>query len=257
MIIKTKLGATFKGCINYVLGKEDAQILKANHVSDELSRHIIQDFELIRSMRPRVKNAVWHTSVSFAHQDKVTDDLMLSIASDYLKQMKLDSNQYIVVKHNDTKHKHFHIVSNRVGLDGSLVNDSWCKNRSAQVSDRLEVKYNLTIATHQRRNSLNQDAESLKGFSKTKKDVKELIKVSIYNCLNESISNLEELADALLVKGIEMIVQKRIDGTVNGVSFRTHKLAFKGSAIHKDFRAKSLLKILETQSQKLRNGLRL
>lgn len=259
MIIKVKIGKTFKGCINYVLGKDGAFVLAANQVSDEIVNDIVQDFKLVCMMRPRIKNVVWHTSVSFAHTDSVDDDLLRSIAKDYLKEMGLNNHQYLIVKHTDTKHAHFHIVANRIGLDGSVTDDSWCKNRSAAVSDKLEQKYKLTVATLVGRNSVYKGEGKLKGKAQAKLDVKTFIKQAIDECSPDIVS-FEELSTELLTKGIEVQLQKRSDGTVNGVSFRANEMAVKGSSIHKNYRAKAFFERFEKaamkQSQKRSNKIR-
>jgi hypothetical protein len=53
---------------------------------------------------------------------------MLEVAQEYLRKMGLDRHQYIVVRHKDQKHKHLHIVANRVGFHGEVASDKWYKN---------------------------------------------------------------------------------------------------------------------------------
>lgn len=259
MIIKVKIGKTFKGCVNYVLGKEGASVLQANQVSDEVVQHIVQDFKMVSAIRPTIKNVVWHTSASFAHTDKVNDDLMRNVAEDYLTAMGLIDHQYLIVKHTDTKHAHFHIVANRIGLNGNVADDSWCKNRSAAMSDKLEQKYKLTVATLVGRNSVYKGEGKLKGKAQAKLDAKNFIKQAIDECSPDIVS-FEELSTELLTKGIEVQLQKRSDGAVNGISFRTNEMAIKGSSIHKNYRAKAFIerfeKVLMKKSQKRSHKIR-
>ncbi|CAN0211844.1 unnamed protein product, partial [Chrysoparadoxa australica] len=48
-----------------------------------------------------IKNAVWHTSISFAYEDKLTRENMIAIGKDYLEGIGLKDNQYLKVRHQD------------------------------------------------------------------------------------------------------------------------------------------------------------
>ena len=52
MIGKIKKGSGFKGCVNYVLGKEQAALLHAEGVLAESNRDIIHSFILQAGMNP-------------------------------------------------------------------------------------------------------------------------------------------------------------------------------------------------------------
>ena len=52
MIGKIKKGSGFKGCVNYVLGKEQAALLHAEGVLAENNRDIIRSFILQAGMNP-------------------------------------------------------------------------------------------------------------------------------------------------------------------------------------------------------------
>ena len=58
MIGKIKKGSGFKGCVNYVLGKEQAALLHAEGVLTESSRDIIRSFILQAGMNPDLKKPV-------------------------------------------------------------------------------------------------------------------------------------------------------------------------------------------------------
>ena len=57
MIGKIKKGSGFKGCVNYVLGKEQAALLHAEGVLAESNRDIIRSFILQAGMNPDLKKA--------------------------------------------------------------------------------------------------------------------------------------------------------------------------------------------------------
>jgi hypothetical protein len=247
MIGKVSIGKTFRGCVNYVMTKDGAEVLHAHGVRSQSVSFATKDFDAVRKQNPSVSNAVWHASISFAHQDKVDDNLMLSVADDYLKHMSLDKNQYLVVKHTDTQHQHMHIISNRVGFEGNVVSDRWCKNRTAHACDLMEEKYNLTVAREQGKSKSNDKRGDLKA-------VKEEISAAINQSLKSGISDYEKLSKDLLNKGIDLQLQKQSTGRVNGVTFKKGELIVKGSAVGKEFGYKHLLQSLE-KNQSLDKGL--
>ena len=74
----------------------------------------------------KLKNPVYHISLDFAHEDapKLTDELMVEIAREYMRRMGITNTQYIVCRHTDREHQHLHIVANRVDNDGNTISDS-------------------------------------------------------------------------------------------------------------------------------------
>lgn len=69
---------------------------------------------------------------------------MIKIGRDYLYANGFNQHQYIMFRHYDADHPHFHILVNRIGYDGSVVSDSNDYARSDKVLRDLEKKYNLT-----------------------------------------------------------------------------------------------------------------
>lgn len=247
MIGKVSIGKTFKGCVNYVMGKEGAEVLYAYGVRSESIPYAARDFDTVRKQNPAISNAVWHTSISFAHQDRVDDTLMLNVASDYLKQMNLDGNQYLIVKHTDTRHQHMHIISNRVGFEGKVASDRWCKNRTARACDLMEEKYNLTVARAQGRSYGNDKRSDVR-------NMKEEISTAIDQSLKSGVSDYDMLKQDLLKKDIDLQLQKQSTDRINGVTFKKGDLIIKGSAVGKEYSYKHLLQSMEKNISK-DNGL--
>ena len=229
-------GASFRGCVRYVMLKPGAEVLFAFGVRTDKVLHTISDFDAIRSLNPGLKKAVIHTSISFAYEDKskLTDEIMIQVAQAFLKKIGLHENQVVCVKHTDAKHDHFHIISNRVGYDGRVVSDKFIKNRAARACDQLEAEFKLTVAR-------GHGLGSGKVFRSQKQNkVKDEIQTAINSGLSDGVRGFDELTRYLTKKGIEMKVQYQSTGRVNGVSFRKDDIAFKGSSIDKDFSYRKL-----------------
>ena len=228
MIGKVSIGKTFGGCVHYVMEKERAEVLDEKGVRIQNAIVATQDFNRIRLQNPKIQTAVWHTSISFAYEDKVNNKLMRKIAKEYVNRIGLKDHQYLVVRHNDSRHQHLHIVANRVGYDGSVTSDKWCKNRTARLCDHLEQEYQLTVARQHRRRDLSLD--KITGKHRTKLEIRQ----DIQDLLDHGITSLNLLMRSLVKKGVETKLYKRRNGKAYGISFRKHNIAFKGSTIHRD-----------------------
>lgn len=103
MIGKIKKGSGFKGCVNYVLGKEQAVLLHADGVLTESRGDIIRSFCMQTGMNPDLKKPVGHIALSYSAVDapKLTDEKMVQLAQEYMREMKITDTQYIIVRHQE------------------------------------------------------------------------------------------------------------------------------------------------------------
>ena len=131
----------------------------------------------------------------------------------------------MIVKHNDTGHPHLHIVANRVSHKGELVNDQFCKNRTAQACDQLEKEFDLTVAKEQKRSRQSQ-LDKRQGVKKDKTLIKREVNESLARC-----KSIEDLKKSLERKQIALREHKRADGTTFGISFKKNDFSVKGTAI--------------------------
>ncbi len=148
MIGKIKKGSGFKGCVNYVLGKEQAVLLHADGVLTESRSDIIRSFCMQTGMNPDLKKPVGHIALSYSAVDapKLTDEKMVQLAQEYMREMKITDTQYIIVRHQDREHPHVHIVFNRIDNNGKTISDRNDMYRNEQVCKKLKAKHGLYFA---------------------------------------------------------------------------------------------------------------
>lgn len=82
MMAKITKGSSFGGCIRYVAGKKDAELISAKGVSLESIKAIAESMEAQAELNPRLGKKVGHISLNFSEQDKgkVTNESMHKIA---------------------------------------------------------------------------------------------------------------------------------------------------------------------------------
>ena len=229
MIGKIKKGSGFKGCVNYVLGKEQAALLHAEGVLAESNRDIIRSFILQAGMNPDLKKPVGHIALSYSPVDapKLTDEKMEQLAQEYMREMKITDTQYIIVRHQDREHPHVHIVFNRIDNNGKTISDRNDMYRNEQVCKKLKAKHGLYFAKgkeHVKQHRLREPDKS---------------KYEIYNAIKNEIGksrNWQQLQTRLAEKGIGIHFKYRGQaGEVQGVSFSKGEYTFKGSEIDRSF----------------------
>ena len=244
MIGKTKTGKGFKGVVYYCLQKEkNAEILDLNGLSHADAKGLIREFNAIRSENQNISKPVWHSSLSFAKEDKMTTNKMVEIANRFMEKagFSKDNNQFVIIKHNDRGHTHCHIIANRVGFDGKAVSDYYCRSKTVKWAKEIEKEYNLTIVQE-----LAQKNRMERTLGKTQDQSKEQIRNIIAQVLKQpGVKSLNDLAKNLLPHGVELQILKHTKtGVEYGVSFCKDGFSYKGSDIGKQFAFKALSNFL-------------
>lgn len=123
-----KAGRGFKGLVSYLLhdktnGRTDQrQNAKHNRVPWTKTHNLITDnpAKAVSIMRAtanrsrRCKSPVYHFVISWTREENPSPALMRSIADTASHDMGLSEHQRIVIAHDDTAHKHLHVVVNRI-----------------------------------------------------------------------------------------------------------------------------------------------
>ena len=244
MIGKVITGRSFGGCIRYVVQKNDAVILDAAGVRMQQVNQIINDFNLQRKYNPNLGKAVGHIALSWSVNDaaKLTDDLIINLAKEYLQKMKIQDTQYLIVKHRDKDHPHIHIVYNRVNNNGKTISDNFQKQRNVLVAKELTLKHGLYLSPGKER----VNRQHLKGEDKVKYELFDAIKAA-----SKKVKNINELKQLLTKQGIVTHLKFKSGTTeVQGISFSKGEYKFKGSEIDRSLSYAKLSQAIEQQQVK-------
>ncbi|MBO6186567.1 MAG: hypothetical protein J6O88_18075 [Chryseobacterium sp.] len=264
-----KSGNSFSGASEYVLAqgryaKEEKdkrpEIIEQNNIFSTNHKEIGREMRAVALDNTKVKKPVMHYSVSFSKDDKTEENKRIEAVKSTMKDLGISANnhQYMVVKHND-KQPHYHIIVNRVGLDGKLLSDNFSKNRLEVAIDKAEKKLGLDNSLAEKRRFVYNPAND-KGYNvvprkennlvrkpkdkeKSLSDKKEFIQDKINESLqNKRITNPEQLKSELQKHKINFEYKTNSKGLA-GTSFYYDKLSVKGSQI--DFKASVIEKQLK------------
>ena len=229
MIGKIIKGKSFKGCISYVLNKENARLLDSEGVLLNDTNSIINSFYMQSLMNPNLAKSVGHIPLSYSKDDApiLTDAFMLKLAKEYMQAMGIENTQYIIVRHSDREHPHCHIVFNRVDNDGKTISDKNDHFRNEKVTKALKEKYGLTFGVGKEKVKTHR----LKEPDKTKYEIHKAIQAAL-----KYAKNWNQFKESLNKSDIELKFKyKGQSDEVQGISFAKGDYSFKGSEIDRQF----------------------
>ena len=151
MIAKISATENLGGALGYnfkKVEKREASILLAqglfqNKEGTYTMAEVFADMQAVIPEKCRTKKMVFHCSLNPHPDEKLSDELLVQIAKEYMEALGYGKQPYIVFKHNDIAREHIHIVSLRVDSRGQKINDRFEKRRSKKITDALEKRFGL------------------------------------------------------------------------------------------------------------------
>ncbi|MEG4293727.1 relaxase/mobilization nuclease domain-containing protein [Microcoleus sp. C2C3] len=240
MIGKQIKGTGFRGCLNYVLGKKDAALIGGT-MCGQTPEELAAEFAIARQLRPNLKVAVFHATLSVDSTEKLedseeNDQRWLTIAANYMKAMEFDNNQYAVVKHSDTEHDHIHIVASRICLDGGVVDDSWDYYKSQETIRQLERSYNLETVTPSWETDKRAQTTGEHRYLQSKGN--KSVRVQLQDLIDEVTQDnpsMPEFVERLQQQGVEVQVTRTGIGLSKGISYNLDGVALSGTQLGKAY----------------------
>lgn len=230
MIAKIIKGKGFKGCVNYILDrKKGTMLLEAKDVRLKSKASIIQSFVSQAKLNPNLSKSVGHISLNFSAQDKdkVTNEMMVAVARDYMLKMGIKDTQHIIARHFDKEHPHIHLCFNRIDNKGKTISDKNDRYRSEKICKELTQKYRLYLSSGKE----NVKTNRLKDPDNTKYE--------IYNLLNQLVpksKSWKQLLYNLNRYGVDsQFKYKGQTDEIQGITFTKNGYSFTGSKVDRMF----------------------
>lgn len=224
----------FSGCVEYVLAlkeeNKEARLLYSEGLLTDTPKDIVDGFECQRHLNSRVQHWCGHISLSYSPEDsaRLSDEVMVKLALEYMKKMGIKNTQFIIARHLDKEHPHCHIVYNRVDNDGRCVNDSFEYYRSNAICKELKKKYGLTFGE----NKDKVKVDRLKGRSKTRQEIYLAVQAA-----KRTAKDWTSFQRDLAQKDISVRKKFRRGTTdVEGLSYIKDGQKFKASQVNRDGR---------------------
>ncbi len=157
MVAKITTPKSIEAALNYnekKVQKGNAACLHAaNYLKEAKEMNFYQKlsgFERLNSLNERATTKTLHVSLNFDPSEKLAENKLLQIASDYMQKIGFGDQPYLVYKHEDAGHPHIHIVSTTIKQDGSRINThNIGRNQSEKARKEIEQTYRLVKAERQ------------------------------------------------------------------------------------------------------------
>jgi len=260
MVAEVTTGNGFRGTISYVKKEHEKdlpldkkpEIIEENNIYGDTQK-MAQQMRFVSNGNTRVSRPVLHISLNFHKDEKLTPQQEQKAVKSVLKELgvKEDTHQYLIAKHNDAGHPHYHIVLNKVDLNGKNIDTSYIKNKMQVICDKIEqeqglrrtegrtVMYDPTKEKGYRFATSEEKAKYREANKKTISDknpknaiVKRNIEKQVAEALQDrGVNSPEHFKASLQQKGIDVKFTENKNG-ISGVSFRYQEVSIKGSQIN-------------------------
>lgn len=243
MIGKIKIGAGFRGALNYNFRESKGNVI-ASTMAGKTARELAAEFGAIRALRPSMTRAVFHTSISIAPGEQLSDNQWRFVSDKVLNGLDFEGSQSVVFRHDDTAHPHIHILANRIRIDGSVVSDSKDYARLEKIMRDLEKELGLKIVMDsvdapRRAPTPGELARFARtGEPSTKMRLQQLCDAAVDSCT--SVSAYEK---RLALAGVDIIPVMQLAGAkFSGATYRLDGVLMKASDLGKSYTPAGLAK---------------
>ena len=225
MIGKVHMSKSIADSVTYVVQKPAARVLAADGIRTDSVPHMIRDFGLVSKLNPGLENKVGHISLSWSWQDrdKLSPEVMVARAREYMDKMGIRNTQYLIAEHRDTPHPHVHIVYNAVSYGGRRIEVDFQYQRSMRVISQMIDRHGYHLNTGKQ------------AVSRERLNPSESARFALYDIIRlvlEQAKSWEELQTRLQRQGVSArFKQDSSTGQVLGISFRHGAYNFKGSTL--------------------------
>jgi hypothetical protein len=154
MVAKIESGKSIRGILHYnedkVTSQDASLILASGFAGDIENMNIIQKlnrFKHLTDLNAAVKTNALHISLNFDATDKLDNQKLQQIASEYMERIGFGDQPFLVYRHEDSAHPHIHIATTNIQKDGERIDIHGIGYRLSEPARKeMEIKYGLIKA---------------------------------------------------------------------------------------------------------------
>ena len=213
---KESIIGNFESCLYYHEMGAD-KLDKSNIVSSNLQGDYkvkAKEMEFTNSLNLKVKLKGMDIPFSFAKDDRIDDNKMLKILDKFKDDMNFNNRPYILYKHTDKEHPHYHLVVTNTDYNGNTNEElrGFYRRKVTLLAREYEKEFGLKqlseISSRKNSKSLKEvNAAKYETFNALKKALKENY-ISISNDLDVSKPISKEQLKKILGDNFNPVMSK-------------------------------------------------
>jgi relaxase-like protein len=154
MLARTESAISIRSPLEYNEQKVEehkALLLDAHNFLQEKEELTMRDkrdrFQELTVRNERSQKKIVHLSVNFPVEDKLDDRQMVRIGTEFMQGIGFGDQPWLLYRHLDAGHPHFHIVTTNIRPDGSRISSDFrSPHHLMRVCFGIEEKHGLTPA---------------------------------------------------------------------------------------------------------------
>ena len=241
--------AMAKSCIggfslfNYVIDDQKGIEILRNNLCGETPIELFQEMKILQNLNQNATNKLISMVLSphVADGEKLSKKQLQNLTKEFLKELEIDTNQsqFIAFMHTEKRHRHIHILLNRVDEKGKLLKDHHIGKKAQWAAHRVAEKNELVSAKQMRIDKIRA-SESFEFDSKNLR--KEMFRKHL-NVMATKPNTMEKYLSEMLKKEIKFIPTINKQGDLQGFRVRDmeSQIEMKASEIHRNMGLKNLI----------------
>lgn len=240
MIAKAKAISHGSRAIEYAMREsKKGNLIALNLIQNDVPDKIYKEFVEAQKYNDRCRNKFIRIEIGIAPQDeaKLTNKELAKICREFSEKFGFDNNQWIACTHRDTDNLHLHMIVNRISIDNKVYDTSFISKRAGKIAEEISREMGLTIANEvQRKEKYRPEVTSFERMM-----ARSRIEKASLAALSKKPKSLNDFAQEMRKRGIELTEAKNKKGNTYGLRFSGYGQTFKASQIGKEFGYRTLL----------------
>ena len=238
-----------KSCIggfslfNYVVDDEKGIEILRNNLCGETPIELFQEMKILQNLNQKASNKLISLVLSphVNEGENLTKKQLENITKEFLKDLEIDleKSQFIAFLHTEKRHRHIHILLNRVDENGKLFQDHHIGKKAQWSAHRVAEKNGLISAKQIRIDKIKASEDIKSDFKNSRREIyQKHLKV-----MESKPVTMEKYLAEMLKKNIKFFPTINKQGELQGfrVKDMENQTEMKASEVHRNMGLRNLL----------------
>lgn len=205
---------------------------------------LVQEFESVVAMKPKVEDPIYHFVVSWHEDDDPTDEQMFDTAKEAISTLGFDGHQFLNAIHRDTDNPHIHVAVSRVNPDSyKIINPYNDYYKLGGLMSQIEDRHGFKVDPQGGSKDYGRKDFDFQGDVSFLSWCKENLSPVISDTLRSPSPEWKNLKDKIADLDVELVERG------GGFVFRStdssgHSVAVKASSVDRQFSKSKLENVL-------------